>query len=152
MKQTIILLTMALAVSLCACSRSGSPSGTQGGADAGATYIKEKPSWQLRDASTFIATIEPWPPQEGAATLKAEATAGAHGKFVGTVEYRLAAGAESSAAWVPVPKASEDADGIVSFATPVTLNKGKVYVHFRVSDREAKDGFSVLTDWHVTVK
>src|SRR4051812_10647819 len=27
--------------------------------------MKQNPSWQLLDGSTFSAAIEPWPPQEG---------------------------------------------------------------------------------------
>jgi hypothetical protein len=113
--------------------------------------MKPKPSWQLRDASTFSATIEPWPPKEGAATLKADATIGANGKFAGTAEYRLAAAPESSEPWKPLPKVSEDKNETVRFEAPVSLNKGTVYVHFRVSDRGAKDGFSVPTAWKITV-
>ena len=121
--------------------------------DVGRAHLKAlgKPNWLLCDATIFTATVEPWPSNEGAATLKAEAT-GAHGKFAGTVEYRLAATAESSEDWKSVPKVSEDRDGTVHFAAPITLNKGSVYVHFRVSDREAKNGFTVLKDWNLTVK
>jgi hypothetical protein len=79
-------------------------------------------------------------------------TIGANGKFAGTVQYRLAAAPESSEAWKPVPKLSEDRDGTVHFEGAINLSKGTVYPQFRVSDRGAKDGFSVLTDWKVTVK
>ena len=153
MKQATVLLTVALAALLSACSPSGSStSGGPGGGAAATTDMKQKPSWELREASTFSATIEPWPPQEGAATLKAEVTIGANGKFAGTAEYRFAAAPESSEPWKPLPKVSEDKNETAHFASPVTLNKGPVYVHFRVSDRGAKDGFSTLTDWKIIVK
>ena len=152
MKQIPILLTLALAASLAACSRSASPS-SEGPSvpDASAAAMKQKLSWTLLDASTFSASLEPWPPHEGAATLKADEGIGANGKFTGTVDYRLAAAAQSSEPWKSLPKTSEDPDGTAHFAAPITLNKGTVFIQFRVRAGWAKD-FTTLSDWNVTVK
>ncbi len=76
---------------------------------------------------------------------------GANGKFVGTVEYRLAEALQSSEAWKTLPKTSEDQNGTVHFAAPITLNKGTAFIQFRVRAGWAKD-FTALTDWNVTVK
>lgn len=157
MKLNITFTAVAVAALLCACSRSGSSSSDdQRRADASAAEPKQedesKADWQLLDDSMFIATIEPWPPKEGAVTLKAEATMDdGDQKFAGTVAYRVAAAEQSAEAWKPMPKVGEDKDGSIFFATPITLTKGTVYIHFRVRDRGDKD-FTDLTDWKLTVK
>ena len=77
MKLNVILAT-AVAASLCACSpsSSSSSSGDQKRADATETPKEDESEidWQLHDDSVFTAKIDPWPPKEGAVTLKAEAT------------------------------------------------------------------------------
>jgi hypothetical protein len=152
MKPNNILAAVAAAL-LCSCSPSGS-SGDRKSADAAQTQKEDesKSDWQLHDDSNFIATIEPWPPAEGTATLKAEATMDdGDQKFAGTVAYRIAASEQSAAPWLPMPKVREDQDGSIHFAVPVTLAKGTAYVQFRVRDKGDKD-FTDLTDWKVTVK
>jgi hypothetical protein len=155
MKLNIILAT-AVAASLCACSPSGSSNSSDDQKRADATETpkedESKSDWQLHDDSMFIATIDPWPPKEGAVTLKAEATMDdGDQKFAGTVAYRIAASEQSSEPWKPMPKVGEDKDGSLHFAVPATLAKGTVYVQFRVRDKGDKD-FTDLTDWKVTVK
>jgi hypothetical protein len=152
MKQIPSLIALMLVASLSACSRSSSSS-SEGplAPDASVAAMKQTPSWQLQDASTFSATIEPWPPREGVATLKADEGVGANGKFTGSVEYRLAAAAQTSETWQPLPKASEDQNETVHFAAPITLNKGTVFIQFRVRTGLAKD-FTALSDWNITVK
>ena len=155
MKLNIILIA-AVAATLCACSPSGSSSssGDQKRDDTSTTEKEDesKSDWQLHDDSNFIATIDPWPATEGTVTLKAEATMDdGDQKFAGTVAYRIASAEQNSEPWKAMPRVSEDKDGSIHFAVPVTLTKGAVYVQFRVRDKGDKD-FTDLTDWKVTVK
>jgi len=155
MKINIILTAVAVAASLCACSRSGSSSDDRGRAEASASETKQeeesKADWQLLDDSMFIATIEPWPAKEGAATLKAEATMDdGDQKFAGTVAYRIAPSETNSVAWQAMPRVREDADGSIYFQVPITLSKGTTYVQFRVLDKGDKEPTDL--DWKVVVK
>jgi hypothetical protein len=130
-----------LVLCLCSCSQSSSsnqqpaseknkaPSGSQ----AAAADEKAGTFWELLDKSDLKAVTAPWPPKEGAATLKVEVTANDdEQKFAGTVAYRIAATEQSSGAWQPMPKVREGQDKTMYFEAPITLSNGAAYIQFRV--------------------
>ncbi|HEX5222739.1 MAG TPA: ankyrin repeat domain-containing protein [Verrucomicrobiae bacterium] len=109
--------------------------------------------WQLRDDSTLEATVEPWPPQSDAATLKVEISPNGHDptiSFVGKLEYRVAPTEDNVAPWKPMKPGRKDDDNNVCFSETVTLPKGTAFIQFRVqADWENEP--TVLKEWRVEV-
>jgi hypothetical protein len=111
--------------------------------------------WQLIDKADLKVQTDPWPPKPGTAVLKAEITSNDDDEhFAGSLDYRLAPTAPSSAAWQPMPKVRDDKSKSVYFESPVTLTAGTVYIQFRVHSAGAKDHKDALelNDWKVEVK
>lgn len=105
----------------------------------------------LPDDSVFLPALEPWPPHEGPATLKAKAdTDDGEQKFAGTVRYRIAPTEQNSTEWLDMPRAGED-DEFVYFEVPVTLTKGTSFIQFRVQDAGDPQPTELL-DWKIELK
>jgi hypothetical protein len=123
---------------------------------AGVKDEKAGTFWELLDKSDLKVVTDPWPPKEGAVTLKAEVTANDDDeKFTGKIAYRVTTTKESSAAWQPMSKVREDNDKSVYFESKVTLTKGPVYIQFRVHGAGASGSnkeYVDLTDWKIEVK
>ncbi len=161
MKLELIFISV-ITLCLCSCSKPG-PSNPQPDTKAVTTQAGAAPNqeqagtfWELLDKSDLTVVTDPWPPREGAATLKAEVSTDDDDEmFTGTVAYRVAATEEDSTAWQPMPKVREGADKSVYFESPVTLSKGTVYIEFRVrgagESAYNKDHID-LTDWKVEVQ
>lgn len=150
---TSVIVAIALSLSGCGPSNSEKPpakvdqaTASQGDGQDGTT------DWQLEDDSTFTVTIEPWPPKEGDATIKAAASMDDDDReFRGSVQYRVAASEQNSDPWKPLPQVGVDEVGDVRFAASVKLSKGTFFVQFRVRDKgDPKD--TDLTDWKIDVK
>jgi hypothetical protein len=163
MKTQAILLGFTV-LCLSSCGQQSTPD-NQSGADAkqtpagsGAVAKDDKAGtfWELVDKSDLKVVTDPWPPKEGAATLKAEVTTNDDDeKFTGTLAYRVVTTKESSAAWQPMSKVREGDDKSVYYESKITLTKGPVYIQFRVhgaGENAYKKEYVDLTDWKIEVK
>jgi hypothetical protein len=111
-----------------------------------------KADYQLLDDSILNASIERWPPNDGAARLSIEITPDdADQKFAGTLEYRIAPKEEKSLAWKPLKQLKEDEEGNIHFRTAIKLPKGTSFIQLRVRDK-GDDEYTELTDWKVEVE
>jgi ankyrin repeat protein len=108
--------------------------------------------WQLRFDALLIATVDPWPPRQGAACIKVEVTtADENTQIVKSVACRVAAAQENSEEWRRMRKTEESEDGSFHFESSAILNTGDAYIQFRVHDKMDPDPQDLM-DWKVDVQ